>query len=199
MESWRPLQGVEINHPHSSHTCCLHLHHREAEQPQQQKNKNNLKKHNRKSPTKPAIFPVDIQAKPDVLPLSLVPLAPDYSNILLHLYFSLPPLCLPSSSFLPFLQLPPFQGGRVSWVMEVTLLISSICPLPWFSTDLRASPMGLTACQSLPHISSVTSPAHMIGCYQMFEYFELKWPLCFKRRKYETQLESLNLSFAEQH
>lgn len=54
----------------SSHTCCLHLHRRGAAKPRQQQQK---RKHKRKSQTDPDIFPVDIQAKPDVLPLSPCP------------------------------------------------------------------------------------------------------------------------------
>lgn len=180
MESWRPLQGVEINHPHSSHTCCLHLDHRGAEQPQQQKKKR--KKTQQEVSNQDSYLPCRLPGQARCSSLTLVPFAPDYSNIL-HLYFSLPPRCLPSSSFLPFLQLPPFQGGCVSWVTAVTLLISSICPPRWFGTDLRASPIGLNACQSLQHISSVTSSAHMIWCYQMFEYFELKLTVAFQTKK----------------
>lgn len=104
-ESWRPLKGVERIHPRSSHTCCLHLYHRGAEQPQQTK-------HNRKSPTDPDIFPVDIQAKPDVLPLSPSPscsllLWPSYPHCCLLFHLLLP------SAFPSALSLP--QGG---WVTE---------------------------------------------------------------------------------
>lgn len=105
------------------------------------------KKHNRKSPKDPAIFPVDIQAKPDVLPLSpscsLLFQGPtstptsSSSSFLISIFLCLlfPFLLL---SLCPSFSSPPSLGEDVSlshsvcWVMEVTFLISSICALPWF-------------------------------------------------------------------
>lgn len=209
------FRGVEINYPHSSHTCCLHLHHRGAEQPQQKK------KTQQEVSKRPSYLPCRHPGQArcsSSFPFLLLTLPRTHLHphllllLLLNLYFSLPPLSLPSSFSLPILQLSPLS--RRGCVTESLGLLSHggdffnqlhmRSALIWWpsaiSPDLRAN-------HRAPQWGSRHASHHrilvfgylMIWCYQMFEWFERNGPLCFKRKNNETQLKSLNLSLAEQH
>lgn len=127
-------------------------------------------KHNRKSVTDPDIFLVDIQARPDVLPLPPGPLYSLFITLPLLLIFIflsllLAPLLIPSPLLLRLCHwvIQPAESWRQLFKSAPYVLFPDLVSFsnqPWPPGQSLCSQMGLTGCQSSVCVLNYLSSPH---------------------------------------